>query len=33
MGGADEDDVDRAAANLGIDPSRNEAAAVDDLEL
>ncbi|WP_062985353.1 DNA-directed RNA polymerase subunit beta [Nocardia anaemiae] len=33
MGGTDEDDIDRAAANLGINLSRNESATVDDLQL
>ncbi|MFI6772410.1 DNA-directed RNA polymerase subunit beta [Nocardia sp. NPDC050412] len=33
MGSADEDDIDRAAANLGINLSRNESATVDDLQL
>ncbi|MEV2226512.1 DNA-directed RNA polymerase subunit beta [Nocardia vinacea] len=33
MGGADEDDIDRTAANLGINLSRNESATVDDLQL
>ncbi|MEV5833350.1 DNA-directed RNA polymerase subunit beta [Nocardia sp. NPDC052112] len=33
MGDADEDDIDRAAANLGINLSRNESATVDDLQL
>ncbi|WP_157124932.1 DNA-directed RNA polymerase subunit beta, partial [Nocardia pseudovaccinii] len=30
MGGTDEDDIDRTAANLGINLSRNESATVDD---
>ncbi|WP_433520982.1 DNA-directed RNA polymerase subunit beta [Nocardia pseudovaccinii] len=33
MGGTDEDDIDRTAANLGINLSRNESATVDDLQL
>ncbi|MFI6368104.1 DNA-directed RNA polymerase subunit beta, partial [Nocardia sp. NPDC050630] len=33
MGGVDEDDIDRTAANLGINLSRNESATVDDLQL
>ncbi|WP_433602640.1 DNA-directed RNA polymerase subunit beta [Nocardia sp. CA-135953] len=33
MGSADEDDIDRTAANLGINLSRNESATVDDLQL